>query len=1103
MQQAYHILLSKLQDFRYKFYKNQLIRGSLLSFAVWALGFLSLALVEHFGRFGLVVRQGLFWAIVVLGCIVLVFWVLRPLFKLARISQTISDKEAARLIGKHFPDVADSLLNVLQLKEQSIEDTGLIAASIQQKSEALEPIPFVRAINLRKNLRYLKYTLLPLFIFFGFWLMGSEEVITQSAGRIIDYKTVYIPPAPFDFVILNEDLETIQHQDYLLRVKVQGDKIPTEVFVDQNGALVKMQSLPDHIFEYAFLKPQADLDFRMQAASLSSELNTLTVFPAPGLVNFSIDLNYPDYTERASERIENIGDLLVPEGTRALWAFETENVDTLNLVWGEQSHPLVSSSANQFSFNKRLVESLVYILTPSNKWVSARDSSSYRLEVIKDAYPTVEVSEVVDSTSLKKRYFKGLLKDDYGFTKLQFHYEYQYFGRTVDTIIDIPVSQERNFEDFFFSIDLADFSIKAGDDVEYYFEVYDNDAVNGAKKSRSRSFKFQAPSLEELEAEQKEQTKAIKSAMEENILLAKELQEEMEELRKKLLSKEELSWEDKQALNELIEKQKELQQNIDHIDQKNKEKNAQLNEFSEQDQRILDKQKQLEELFQELMTDEMKELFEEMESLMEEMAKEDWQKKLEELKMTNEDLEKELDRNLEMLKRFEFEQALEETIDELSEVQNKQEQIKKDLEDKKAPTEDLQKLQEEVKEDFEKLSEKLDDLHDKNEALEQKQALDDTQESQEKISEKLEESKDNLENKKKKKAASSQQETLDEMEKLQQKLEQAQQQMGERGPAEDMESLRQILENLVDLSFDEEALLADLSGTNKDDPEYVSLIHWQNKLRDDSKILEDSLYALSKRQVQIKATINREMKAITNNIAKSLDNMSERETGIALEKQQLVMTSANNLALLLSDVLRSMQEDMANKMPGQQQCNKPGSSNPSMSDMKKMQEQMKKQLEEMKKGKQGEKKPNGSKGNSKELAKMSARQEMVRQQLEEMAKKIEESENGNAEGLRDAIKKMEEIENDLVNNNVTEETLKRQEEIMTRLLEAEKAEREKDQDKKREAHEADQLPHQVQDLLEEYQKQKLKQAELLKTIPTKLRPYYKEKVKEYFKNLEE
>ena len=48
---------------------------------------------------------------------------------------------------------------------------------------------------------------------------------------------------------------------------------------------------------------------------------------------------------------------------------------------------------------------------------------------------------------------------------------------------------------------------------------------------------------------------------------------------------------------------------------------------------------------EELMTDEIRELFDEMEALMEEMKTDEWMKKLEELQMSNEDLEKELDRN--------------------------------------------------------------------------------------------------------------------------------------------------------------------------------------------------------------------------------------------------------------------------------------------------------------------------------------------------------------------------------------------------------------------------------------------------------------------------
>ena len=1100
MHNAYYLLISKLRAFTQKYYQNLLIRGFILCFSTLSLGFIATSLLEYYGQFGTTTRTILFWVFTLLSTSIFFVLVIYPLLKLLKLGHRLSDTDAAKIIGKHFPDVADKLLNVIQLKQQKASNLALLEASIDQKALELKSIPFVRAISFADNKRFLKYALIPLFIFGGFYIADSEEVLTESTTRIINYNTEYIPPAPFSFKVLNEKMDCIQHQDYRLNVQLIGDEIPNDAYLELNGLPIKMKKLANHTFEYTFNNIQKSVDFKINAGGIYSNTYALIVLAAPSLINFNISLDYPNYTGKKDESLENIGELLIPEGTRVNWNFYTENTNEFDILWAENKQRLELVSPNHFRFFKKANVSTSYTLLPRNQQVATIDSVNYLFKVIKDGYPIVDANEIIDSTQLKVRYFKGQIKDDYGFDKLQFVIKKQ--NNNWDSIIPIPFEKDITLDNFFFVFDMNGMSLSDDESLEYFFEVYDNDAVNGSKKSQSRAFEFTPPSQEELQEQQAEKTDELKTLLEENVELAKDLQEEFEELRMKLLNKEELNWEDKQQVSEILEKQKKLEQNIDKISQKNKEKNAMMNEFSEQDKRILDKQKQLEELMEELMTDDMRELFDEMEKLMEEMKTDEWMEKLEELQMNNEDLEKELDRNLEMLKKFEFEQALEESLDKLEELKNKQEELKQANEGKTKPQEEITEEQKQLNEEFKKLSEKLDGLQEKNEALEKQEALEDTKELQESIEQQMQESQENSENNKRKKTSQSQEKTLDEMGQLQEKLQKAQQQSGEKGPAEDMDALRQILENLIDLSLDEEALLSDLSATNKNDPEYVSLIHWQNKLSDDSKVLEDSLYALSKRQVQIKATINREMGAITNNIKKSLENMAERESSKALTKQQLVMTSANNLALMLSDVLQAMQEEMADKMPGQQQCNKPGSGNPSPSDMKKMQEQLKKQLEKMKKGNENGKKPKGKKGQGKDLAKMMAKQEMIRQQLEKMADKIEEGENGKAEGLRDAINKMEQTEEDIVNDNITQETLNRQNQIIEHLLEAEKAEQERDKEKKREAKEAQQLPHQVKDLLEEYKRNKLKQAELLKTIPPKLRPYYKGKVKEYFQQIE-
>ena len=1102
MQNAYSLLISKLRAFTQKYYLNLLLRGSILSFSVLAIGFILFALLEYYGRFGTLTRSLLFWGFAILSTSIVITWVLIPLLKLIKLGKQLSDEDAAKIIGKHFPDVADKLLNVIQLKQQNSANLKLLEASINQKAIYLKPILFVKAINFLENKRYLKYALIPIFIFGGLILADSEEIITESSARIIDFKTEYILPAPFQFIVLNKELECVQHQDYKLTIKLQGEEIPTDAYIELNGLPIKMTKQADHHFEYTFSNIQKSKDLKFNAAGLYSKKHRLNVLAAPSLIHFNLELNYPNYTHKADEKLENIGEVLIPEGTLANWVFNTENTEDFNVLWGEEKQEALQDKYNRFTFSKKAVETVSYTLLPSNLNVNTLDSVRYLFKVIKDGFPIVDVTEVVDSTRLKMRYFKGEIKDDYGFSKLQFVINKT--NNNWDSIVSLEFNKTVNLDNFFFTFDMSNMDLNEDDLLEYYFVVYDNDGVNGAKKSRSKNFEFKIPSKDELRDQHAEKTEELKNNLKENVELAKELQKEFEELRMKILDKEELNWEDQQAMEKVLEKQKQLEKNIDQIAKKNKEKNAMMNEFSEQDKRILEKQKQLEELMEELMTDDMRELFDEMEKLMEEMKTDEWMEKLEELQMNNEDIEKELDRNLEMLKKFEFEEALEESLDELKELKNKQEELKKANEEKSKSQEKITEEQEKLNEEFKKLSEKIDDLQKKNGELEEQEDLEETKELQESIQQDMQESKDNSENKKRKKTSQSQEDAMDKMEQLQEKLEQAQQQASESGPAEDMEALRQILENLVDLSIDEELLLTSLSETTKNDPDYVRLIHWQNKLSDDSKILEDSLYALSKRQVQIKATINREMSAITKNFSKSLGNMAERETNKALNEQQLVMTSANNLALMLSDVLQAMQEDMAEKTPGEQQCNKPGSGNPKPSDLKKMQKQLKEQLEKMKKGQDGKdgEKPKSKPGQGKDLAKMMGRQEMIRQQLEQMAKKIEESENGKAEGLRDAIDKMEQTEEDIANDNITQETLNRQNQIIEHLLEAENAEQERDKEEKREAKEAKQLPHQVQDLLEEYKRNKLKQAELLKTIPPKLKPYYKEKVKDYFRNIE-
>ena len=160
-------LIAKLDAFIRKFYKDRLIRGVLYSVGLLVGFFLVAALLEYVGRFGTTARTLLFWTTLIAGLVVVGRFIVLPLVKLFRLGPVISHEEAARIVGAHFTEVKDKLLNTLQLRDMAMarpEQRELLDAAIAQRSKELGPIAFVNAIDLRRNTRYLRYALPPLAI---------------------------------------------------------------------------------------------------------------------------------------------------------------------------------------------------------------------------------------------------------------------------------------------------------------------------------------------------------------------------------------------------------------------------------------------------------------------------------------------------------------------------------------------------------------------------------------------------------------------------------------------------------------------------------------------------------------------------------------------------------------------------------------------------------------------------------------------------------------------------------------------------------------------------------------------------------------------------
>jgi hypothetical protein len=218
------------------------------------------------------------------------------------------------------------------------------------------------------------------------------------------------------------------------------------------------------------------------------------------------------------------------------------------------------------------------------------------------------------------------------------------------------------------------------------------------------------------------------------------------------------------------------------------------------------------------------------------------------------------------------------------------------------------------------------------------------------------------------------------------------------------------------------------------------------------------------------------------------------------------MTGLNNLAVMLSESLKQMQESMKEKKDQKKgQCKNPGkkpgkpgqSGKPKMSGMKQMQDEINKQLQEMKSGKQQGKNPG-----TEQYAKIAAQQEALRREMERLQKLLKEEGNSGALGDLEKTKQlMEQQERDLVNKQINQETMRRMQEIETRMLEHERAEREQKTDNKREAEQANAVENEMPPAMKAYLEKKAREMELLRSVPTNLSPYYKDRVRVYFQKV--
>jgi hypothetical protein len=1099
----------KINSFKKRYYLNLLIRGIIFTLSAILVYFIIASLLEYNLWLGRSARFLIFasffglvgWCVFHFLKEPLAWWIYR---------KGLGEEESAKLIGRFFPSIGDKLLNVIQLAS-SQQKSALLDAGISQKSYSFKDVSFETAIDLKENKRYLKYFVIPVFLILVLWII-NHGIFTQSTTRIVKFNQEFSPQAPFHFVLQNQSLQAFFNEDFTLSLRLEGDAVPISAYIIAGEQRWKMESPESGLFTYTFEKMQNEITLQVEASGFLSEVYTIQLVNRPELTQLKAKLEYPAYLNQKPDQLTNAGNLEIPEGTKVTWQIGASNAlkATISFSSDELQNEMQLVDNESFQFSKNFNDPSQYSIVLENERSKNKDQISYTIDVIKDQFPQIVVENLRDSVLFSNIYLGGSISDDHGLTDLRLNYQVIKGNKEQPVShIKIPIEHNQPQQNFYFQWTLDSLKMEPGDRLSYYFQVWDNDGVNGRKSTRSTNYTFSLPGKEELKDQISKSEQSAESKIDQSLQKAKDLRQSIEEAQQKLRGKQTLDWQDKKMLEDLIRQKEKLNEAIDALQKENEMLEKKKDNFSEESERIKEKSEQIQKLMEELLDEETKKMFQELEKLLKENADANQiQKMLDKMDRKEINLEKELERTLELFKQLQYDYKTEQAIEELNNQIQKQEELlsktaelteekkskgdskqnEKGEEGKKGDAQQLAGEQEELQKDFEELEKSLDELDQLGEELNKPESTPDEQDKQE-VKESQENSKQELQKNSPKKSQEQQKKSISKMKEMKEEMESMQNSMEMEMDMQNLESLRQILHGLIKLSFDQESLMKDFSGVQQTDPKYIYLSQNQLKLKDDAKVLEDSLLALAKKDPFMGSIVTREVTELNSHIDKSVENIKERRKANASSEMQFSMTSMNNLALMLNDHYNMMMDMMANAQPGMGKKKK-GQTQPSLS---KMQQMLNQQMEEIRQG--------GKSGRqlSEEMARMAAEQERIRRALQEMQEKLKE--NGGQVPGGDLPGKMEQTEFDLVNKQITEQTIKRQKEILTRLLDAEKSMREQDLDEERKGETAKDYNNEIPREFEEYLKLKEKEVELLKTVPPRLYPYYKKEVNEYFKRI--
>ncbi|MBI5404025.1 MAG: hypothetical protein HY959_11545 [Ignavibacteriae bacterium] len=1054
-----------------------------------------IVLLETVFHFRSSVRTVFFWTYLLLTSTTVIYFLANYFLKLFSPLKSGEILTFAARAGEHFPDIKDSVANSISLYKLAGKkdfnslyySENLILAYLGKVNNTASGINLSSFVSYKKLKKQFSFFLLSVFIT-GLSFAIFPNALPGSLERLVNYKYSYIDNSyGIAFEITPGNYETFKGDRVNVAIKIKSTKpdlkideieFYTKQFTPDGYEILSdskdLKAVTENTFYTSIENVNTDLTYYAEYREIRSDIYKIKISDYPILKKLNITVYPPEFTGLHEKKLnENEGDIYCIEGSRIFFDITaSKELSSAGIYLNDKNIDLKINGDRAEGTLDATEEGSYKIRMKDIGGKESRNEKVFSLRLIKNEAPRVEITEPQeDNYSIKGEreiLVKGRMKDDYGFSKLTLNYRKSKSNSSASqnfTPLNVPVKNLNATElEVPYLWNIGGINIRSGDVVEYYLEATDNSGKTGRSGIKVLTFRSLPDILKNTEEITKNLEQDLKSVLED----VKKLQEEIKELKKN--NTEDLGLNDAQKKLDLQKKMENVQSNLDAAQQKLDKGMEDLRQKNMLTEKTLEQFMKLQEMFNKINTPEFREVLKKM---LEAMKKNDMNQLREEMKnfhFDEEAFKKQIEQLMKLMQKIENLQKFGELTQKLDDIKKEQEELKKTTEntgkDETGKMNTLSNRQQDIKENMDNFKEELQNLINEMTKMKEDMNPNDLQNLNKKMNQKntqskMQKSSSELMKGQKENSEETQEDILKDLNEMNDDMQDALESAMDTQNTEKkmMDEMERIKNDLERLSREQQELKEKTQDTKKSDKnEFRENANEQGELKKDLTGDINDLMNLTNYGMQMSPELGKELGNAYNKMDRAEGNLQNGEKENAVSDQGKAKTSLDNAANMLGKMLNEMksQQGKGNKK-GQGRL---GQLMQQLAKIIGQQQSLNGQMQKL--GKNGKSGKDGKDGQEEmqpdvkmQIERLKLEQEEVRKSLEELNREFEIEKERSGEkllgDLKEVEKQMRETVKDLSEYNINDKLLERQNKILSRMLDAQLSQREKDFEQKRES----------------------------------------------------